>query len=71
MQGLIVCGHPDRNVARLVLRAGDTPVTVYLKREHRVEEILPYSAENGAGKSELWKVIRESALTDDAKNKRD
>ena len=42
-----------------------------LKREHRVEEILPYSAENGAGKSELWKVIRESALTDDAKNKRD
>jgi len=42
-----------------------------LKREHRVDEILPYSAETGAGKSELWKVIRESALTDDAKNKRD
>src|SRR5947209_7469049 len=36
LQGLIVCGHPDRNVARLVLRAGDGPVTVYLKREHRV-----------------------------------
>jgi heptose I phosphotransferase len=36
LQGLIVCGHPDRNVARLELRAGDTPVTVYLKREHRV-----------------------------------
>jgi tRNA A-37 threonylcarbamoyl transferase component Bud32 len=33
--GVITCGHPDRNVARLELGpAGDLPV--FLKREHRV-----------------------------------
>ena len=33
-----------------------------LKREHNVDEILPYSSKTGAGKSELWKIIRESAV---------
>ncbi len=36
IESVIVGGHPDRNVARTTLRAGDTTATVYLKREHRV-----------------------------------
>ena len=33
-----------------------------LKREHRVNEILPYSAKTGAGKTELWKIIHNAAV---------
>jgi heptose I phosphotransferase len=36
LQGLIVSGHPDRNVSRLELRVDNLPLTVYMKREHRV-----------------------------------
>ncbi len=37
------------------------PALVSLAREHGVESILPYSAKTGAGKNELWKVIRDLA----------
>ena len=30
-----------------------------LRREHQIENILPYSAKTGAGYAELWKMIRE------------
>lgn len=33
-----------------------------LSREHQIENILPYSAKTGAGRTELWQIIRESAL---------
>jgi tRNA A-37 threonylcarbamoyl transferase component Bud32 len=36
LEALIVSGHPNRNVARLVLGAGGQQATVYLKRESRV-----------------------------------
>jgi GTP-binding protein len=34
----------------------------FLKREHRIEEILPYSSKTGAGKAELWKIIHNAAV---------
>src|SRR5579859_3653731 len=37
------------------------PALVSLAREHGVESILPYSAKTGAGRNELWKVIRDLA----------
>ncbi len=37
------------------------PALTTLTRVHGVEEILPYSAQTGAGKSELWRTIRERA----------
>lgn len=37
------------------------PALSTLAREHGVENILPYSAKTGAGKSELWRAIRERA----------
>jgi GTP-binding protein len=37
------------------------PALSILAREHGVENILPYSAKTGAGKSELWRAIRERA----------
>lgn len=33
-----------------------------LKREHGIDAILPYSSKTGAGKTELWNIIRECAL---------
>jgi GTP-binding protein len=30
-----------------------------LRREHEVENILPYSSKTGIGNAELWKIIRE------------
>jgi GTP-binding protein len=30
-----------------------------LRREHQIENILPYSSKTGAGNAELWKIIRE------------
>jgi tRNA A-37 threonylcarbamoyl transferase component Bud32 len=32
----IICGHPDRNVGRVVLGTGSSQVHAFLKREHRV-----------------------------------
>jgi len=32
-----------------------------LRREHQIDHILPYSSKTGAGNTELWKIIRESA----------
>jgi tRNA A-37 threonylcarbamoyl transferase component Bud32 len=32
----IICGHPDRHVARVTLGTGPDTVSAYLKREHRV-----------------------------------
>ncbi|HEV2990781.1 MAG TPA: ribosome biogenesis GTP-binding protein YihA/YsxC [Candidatus Angelobacter sp.] len=37
------------------------PALSTLARAHGVENILPYSATTGAGKSELWRAIRERA----------
>lgn len=37
------------------------PALTSLSREHGVETILPYSAKTGAGRSELWRIIREHA----------
>lgn len=37
------------------------PALSTLARAHGVEDILPYSAKTGAGKSELWRAIRERA----------
>ena len=37
------------------------PALTSLAREHGVESILPYSAKTGAGRSELWRAIREGA----------
>src|SRR5436305_1791168 len=34
--GVITCGHPDRNVARLELGGAGERLGVFLKREHRV-----------------------------------
>jgi aminoglycoside phosphotransferase len=36
LDGVIVCGHPDRHVVRLTLGDGGGAVRAYLKREHRV-----------------------------------
>ncbi|MBY0522343.1 MAG: lipopolysaccharide kinase InaA family protein [Gemmataceae bacterium] len=36
LPGVIVCGHPDRHVARVQLGHGDETLTAYLKREHRI-----------------------------------
>src|SRR5262249_39145984 len=36
LPGVIVSGHPDRNVARVLLGSGPTALLAYLKREHRV-----------------------------------
>ena len=36
MSSVIVCGHPDRNVARVTLGEGATVLRAFLKREHRV-----------------------------------
>src|SRR5262249_670340 len=33
-----------------------------LKREHGIDDILPYSSKTGTGKAELWKIVRDSAL---------
>jgi tRNA A-37 threonylcarbamoyl transferase component Bud32 len=35
-EAVIVSGHPDRNVSRVILGTGPVTVTAYLKREHRV-----------------------------------
>ena len=37
-------------------------VLTLLSREHQIGDILPYSAKTGVGKTELWQIIRESAL---------
>src|SRR5437762_709625 len=36
LPGLLISGHPDRNVARVTLGSGPTALAAYLKREHRV-----------------------------------
>ena len=36
MPSVIICGHPDRHVARVTLGTGPGAVPAYLKREHRV-----------------------------------
>ncbi|HLJ91802.1 MAG TPA: lipopolysaccharide kinase InaA family protein [Gemmataceae bacterium] len=36
MPAIIICGHPDRNVARVGLGSGPAEVTAFLKCEHRV-----------------------------------
>jgi hypothetical protein len=36
LPAVIVSGHPDRNVSRVTLGAGEDAVHAYLKREHRV-----------------------------------
>src|SRR6266852_2102450 len=36
MPSVIICGHPDRNVARVTLGTGADAVSAFLKREHRV-----------------------------------
>jgi tRNA A-37 threonylcarbamoyl transferase component Bud32 len=36
LRGEVVCGHPDRHVARVVLGGGASRRVVYLKREHLV-----------------------------------
>jgi len=37
------------------------PALNILARAHGVEEVLPYSVKTGAGKTELWRTIREHA----------
>src|SRR6266852_2949868 len=36
MPSVIICGHPDRNVARVTLGTGSDAVAAFLKREHQV-----------------------------------
>src|SRR5690242_9263267 len=36
LRGEVVCGHPDRHVARVELGGGSARRVVYLKREHVV-----------------------------------
>src|SRR5260370_38309251 len=36
LPAVIICGHPDRNVARVTLGAGTSALSAFLKREHRV-----------------------------------
>jgi tRNA A-37 threonylcarbamoyl transferase component Bud32 len=36
LPSVIICGHPDRHVARVTLGTGSEAVSAYLKREHRV-----------------------------------
>src|SRR5439155_3876004 len=36
MPSIIICGHPDRNVARVRLGTGPGAVAAFLKREHQV-----------------------------------
>src|SRR5262245_37247451 len=36
LSGVIVCGHPDRNVARIRLQDGGQAISLFLKKEHRV-----------------------------------
>ena len=36
LPSIIICGHPDRHVARVTLGTGPESVPAYLKREHRV-----------------------------------
>jgi tRNA A-37 threonylcarbamoyl transferase component Bud32 len=35
LDGIVCCGHPDRNVARVLLGEGAAAVPAFLKREHR------------------------------------
>ena len=37
------------------------PALNILARAHGVEEVLPYSVKTSAGKTELWRAIREHA----------
>ena len=36
LPGVIICGHPDRNVSRVTLGTGVDSVRAFLKKEHRV-----------------------------------
>jgi len=36
LPGVIICGHPDRNVSRVTLGSGPQAVSAFLKKEHRV-----------------------------------
>jgi tRNA A-37 threonylcarbamoyl transferase component Bud32 len=36
LPGIIICGHPDRNVSRVTLGTGGDGVRAFLKKEHRV-----------------------------------
>lgn len=36
LPSVIICGHPDRNVARVTLGAGSNALRGFLKREHRI-----------------------------------
>src|SRR5438128_12532874 len=36
MPSIIICGHPDRNVARVTLGTGPGAIPAFLKREHQV-----------------------------------
>lgn len=36
LSGVIVCGHPDRHVARITLADGGRAISLFLKKEHRV-----------------------------------
>ena len=36
MPSVIICGHPDHNVARVTLAAGAVAFPAFLKREHRI-----------------------------------
>jgi tRNA A-37 threonylcarbamoyl transferase component Bud32 len=36
MPSVIICGHPDRNVARVTLQIGPGAIPAFLKREHRI-----------------------------------
>src|SRR5438309_9546669 len=36
MPSIIICGHPDRNVARVTLGKGPGAIAAFLKREHHV-----------------------------------
>lgn len=53
---LVVATKSDKLSANKLRPALNT-----LAKVHGVEEILPYSANTGAGKSELWRTIREHA----------
>src|SRR5438552_16986 len=61
MPSVIICGHTDRNVARVTLGTGPTALRALLKREHRVpwKERLRNAA---AGFGFVSKSGREAAL---------
>lgn len=61
LSGIIICGHPDRNVSQIRLDDSDGGLSLYLKKEHRVR-LRDRFANLCAGFGFVSKTYKEKAL---------